>query len=481
MPERRLDPPRPVGSTDARADSQAGAAAPRRQLSLFDSTSIIVGIILGVGIYQTAPDVAKGAGCWWGVLLIWLVGGLLSLCGAMNYAELATAYPRAGGDYVYLSRAYGRWAGFLFGWIQLVLVRPGDIAVLAFAFATYALRLWNPGAALEAFIASAAGGAEQLGGAAATGWGEPLALRLYAGGAVLTLTMVNVLGARAGAWTQNLLTVVKALGVLAIVGVGLFGPSAPPATADAGGFPLRVALILVLFTYGGWNEMAYVAAEVRSPERNITRALLLGMAAVIVLYLLLNTAFLSALGYAGLAGSKAVAADTIAATFPRWGGRLIAALICISALGALNGQVFTGARILYALGADHRAFRALGCWDAVAGAPQRALVLQGIVAMALILVLGSFIEAVIYTAAAVYLFYGATSLSVIVLRRREPNVARPYRVTGYPLTPVVFCAVCGLLIYSAFVYRPWLSAAALSIAALGLPVYWLTRKSADPR
>jgi len=439
--------------------------APKRELSLFDSTSIIVGIIIGAGIYQMAPDIAKGASSWWGVLAIWTVGGLISLFGALGYAELATAYPREGGDYVYLSRAYGPWAGFLFGWAQLSIVRPGDIAVMAFAFATYARKIFDPLA------------------------GHPeYSQRIFAAAAVVMLTVINILGVKEGKWTQNILTVVKALGLLAIVFVAVIAPrsstSTPPETVAP--FPLSVALILVLFTYGGWNEMAYVAAEVKDPRRNIVRALVLGAVAVIVLYLLVNGAFLYTLRYAGLANSKAVATDSISTAFPKIAGDLISALVCISALGAINGLIFTGARISYALGAEHRAFKVVGKWHARTGTPAWALLLQGLIAIALILALGSFIEAILYTAAAVYSFYLATSLSIVVLRRKEPAVERPYRVTGYPITTIIFCAVCAFLIYSAVTYAWKFKPASLyvlaPVLAAGMILYWLTdiRRPARP-
>ena len=235
----------------------------------------------------------------------------------------------------------------------------------------------------------------------------------------------------------------------------------------------------MLFTFGGWNEMAYVAAEVRNPSRNIVRALVLGTAAVTALYLLVNGAFLYTLGYGGLAASKAVAADSIATVFPEVGGRLISALVCVSALGAVNGLVFTGARISYAVGAEHRAFRVVGRWHPRTGTPVRALLLQGGIAVTLIVVLGSFIGAILYTAAPVYLFYLATSLAVVVLRRKEPGVERPYRVTAYPLPIIVFSAVCAFLIYSAVDYKPWVAAGAGAILLLGLPIYWLTSRRRD--
>ncbi len=428
--------------------------APRRQLTLLDSVCLIVGIIVGAGIYQMAPDIARGASGGPGLLALWLVGGVLSLFGALAYAELATAYPQEGGDYAYLTRAYGGWAGFLFGWIQVAIVRPGDIAVMAFAFATYARVLYDP---LE-------------------GSRFPFGQQAYACLAVVVLTAVNVAGVRQGKWTQNALTAAKVLGLAAIVAVGLFIPRHAAIAQPVEPLPASLALILVLFAFGGWNEMAYVAAEVVNPRRNIVRALVLGTTTVTVLYLLVNAAFLRALGYAGLASSGAVAADTISVLFPSSAPRIISALICISALGAVNGLIFTGARISYAVGADHGLFRPLGRWSATTGTPARALLLQAAIALALIVSLGSFLNAILYTAAPVYLFYLATSLAVIVLRRTDPGTERPYRAWGYPLTPLVFSAVCAFLAYSAVVYKPWVALAAVAILLLGFPLFALSNR-----
>ena len=205
---------------------------PKQELSLFDSTCIIVGIIIGAGIYETAPIVAKSLGSGPGLMLVWLAGGLLALTGALCYAELATAYPREGGDYIYLTRAYGRWPGYMFGWSQLAIVRPGDIALMAFIFARYAQTLYAPFAHSGLF---------------------------YAVTAIVVLTVINILGVKAGKWTQNLLTVTKILGLVAISVVGLTAPLAAPQPLASEGFSwegLQLAFILVFFTFGGWNEMA---------------------------------------------------------------------------------------------------------------------------------------------------------------------------------------------------------------------------------
>jgi amino acid transporter len=400
--------------------------AVKKELSVFDSTCIVVGIIIGAGIYETAPAVASSASCWWGVLGLWVVGGLLSLAGALCYAELATAYPYEGGDYVYLSRAYGRWAGFLFGWVQLVLVRPGYIALVAFVFARYAGALFGP-----VPIGEPEGQYTQV---------------IYAGIAVLILTTVNILGVREGKWTQNILTVVKVLGLVAILVAALAGPAATPTDTRVNlsdRLPVSVALILILFTFGGWNEVAYVAAEV---------------------------------GHSGVVNSEAVACDMLEVVFPRFGGRIISVLICISTLGAVNGLIFTGSRISYAVGAEHRLFRLLGRWDQRRGTPVWALVVQGGIVLAMIVILGSFRRTILYTAAAVYSFYLATSISVIILRLKEPHIQRPYRVTGYPFTTIVFGACCVFLVYSALVYNLRDAAICCAILLAGVPVYWLSNR-----
>jgi len=429
-------------------------AAPKKELSLFDSTCIIIGIIIGAGIYETAPLVAKCVGSGPGLMGIWLAGGLMALTGALCYAELATTYPQEGGDYVYLTRAYGRWTGYMFGWSQLAVVRPGDIALMAFIFARYAQTLYAPFTDSRPF---------------------------YAAAAIVVLTGINILGVKAGKWTQNLLTVTKILGLVAISVAGLTAPEQLPTLAQPQSFTwggLELALILVLFTFGGWNEMAYVAAEIKRPYQNIVRALVIGTVAVTVLYLLINGAFLSSLGLVNMSNSQAVAVDMMGQVFPQAAGRVIAVLICISALGAVNGLVFTGARIFYALGADHKSFQPLGRWSQYFGTPVWALVAQGALSLAIVLVAGSFIDTILYTAPLFWTFFLATALSVFVLRHKEPHLSRPYKVTGYPFVPLVFSACCIFMLYSsasyAFANNPIGLLILLGVLLVGVIIYWST-------
>ena len=434
---------------------------PKKELSVFDSTCIIVGIMIGAGIYETAPTIAACMGSWISMLGVWLAGGLLALTGALCYAELATTYPHEGGDYVYLGRAYGNWAGYLFGWCQLAVIRPGDIALMAFIFSRYAQQIFQ-------FTHSGL---------------------IYATSIIILLTVINVVGVRQGKWTQNFLTVIKALGLLAIIVVGILAPDVPPSvqsgTFTIGG--LKLAIILVLFTYGGWNEMAYVAAEVRRPRRNIIRALVIGTTAVTVLYVLVNGAFLHALGYVRMAASEAVAVETIATVFPKTAARAISILICISTLGAVNGLIFTGARISYAMGAKHTLFRGIGRWNHYFGTPMWALIAQACLSLVIVLIAGSFIDTILYTAPAVWLFFLATGFSVFVLRHKNPEILRPYKITGYPVTPIIFCTCSVFMFYScmsyAFMKNPVGLLISASVLLAGVLVYWLTdiRHSAKRR
>ncbi|OPZ08649.1 MAG: Serine/threonine exchanger SteT [candidate division BRC1 bacterium ADurb.BinA364] len=427
---------------------------PKRQLTLFDSTSIIVGIIIGAGIYQMTPGIAGAMGGPAGMMAIWLAGGAMALVGALCYAELATAYPREGGDYIYQTRALGAPVGFLFGWSQMAIVRPGDIALMAFAFAMYAQHIFSPG----------------------------ISMPVYAAAAVVALTLINLAGIRFGKWTQNILTMVKIAGLLGIVAAGIMAPDHGAASAPVASMEgmsrfdgMKLALILTLFVYGGWNEMGYIAAEVKNPNRNIARALTLGVVSVTALYLLVNGAFLLALGYSGVASSNAVAVDAMAASFPRIAGKAIAILICISALGAANGLIFTGARISYALGTDHGAFRRLGRWNERMGGPMGALIIQGAISLAIIAIFQNYIDTIIYTAPVIWLFFLLTSVSFFVLRIRERGTPRPFRTPLFPLIPALFIAMCVFMLYSSVTYA-WnvkrdslllmLSALALGVPAL---------------
>lgn len=407
-------------------------AAPRRQLTLFDSTSMIVGIIIGSSVYLTAPTIAASVPDTTSLLAVWLLGGVFALVGSLCYAELATALPAEGGDYVYLTRAYGRPVGFLFAWCELLLVRPGAIGSAAYVFAQYAEQVLP------------------LGKASAV---------IYAGGVVALLTGVNLLGVMTGKWTQNILTTAKVVGLVTIIAVGftVAGPSAEvPAPTTAVEANWGLAMILVLYAYGGWNDMAFVSAEVRDPNKNIVRALLLGTVAVTTIYLLVNAAFVHALGLNGVRSAEAVAAEVTELGLGAWGGKAVSVLVAVSTLGAINGMTFTGARIFYALGKQHRLFRPLGTWSGRRDSPIAALLLQGTITLGLVVGFGwsagtrpqtGFENMAQFTFPAFWFFLSLVSLSILVLRWREPQLERPYR------TPAVWFTALAFFVGSAYMVQ----------------------------
>ncbi|MBI2823446.1 MAG: amino acid permease [Planctomycetia bacterium] len=434
-------------STELASKAPAGAA-PRRRLSLVDTTSIIIGIIIGAGLYETTPIIADNLpGPAW-LIGFWVLGGAFALVGSLCYAELATAYPADGGDYVYLTRAFGRPAGFMFAWAQLWVIRPGSIGSMAYVFGDYATQLFRLGSH---------------------------SLTIYAAGTVVAITAINVLGVREGKWTQNLLTAAKVLGLVTVIAIGIFyaaptgeGPAAEavaqPAAAPAAAewSKLALALLLIVFTYGGWNDMAFVAAEVRDPERNIVRALLLGTAAVIAIYVGVNLALLRVLSFAGVAGREAVAAQMAEIALGEGGRKGISLLICVSTLGAINGMIFTGARIYYAMGQDHRLFARLGRWSARFDTPATSLVVQAACTLAAMVVFGAlagdglshkpFERLVVFTTPVFWLILLATGVSLFVLRLRDGDRPRPFRVPGYPTVPLVFCGGSALIVGSSVLH-----------------------------
>jgi amino acid transporter len=298
-------------------------------------------------------------------------------------------------------------------------------------------------------------------------------------GAIVVLTVVNILGVREGKWTQNFLTAVKVAGLAAICVVGLLlAPAGASPAADGGRGPadFRQAMILILYAYGGWNEMAYVAAEVRDPRRNILRSLVLGTVAVTLIYVLGNAAFIHALGFEGMAGSKAVAADVLRRGAGDWAGRAISLLICISTLGAINGMIFTGARITYAMGAEHRVYAWLGRWNARRGTPVWSLVIQAAVTLALVVgfgrTRGGFQSLVNFTTPVFWVFFVLVGVSLFALRWREADWPRPYRVPGYPMVPILFCLSSLFMVWAslswAVEHRSGEAVWAVGILAVGL-------------
>lgn len=459
----------------------------QQHLSVWDGISIIVGIVVGVSIFKTPPDVFGFVAGPWQVIGVWVLGGFLSFVGALCYAELGTAYPHAGGDYAYLKRAFGGGVAFLFGWSQLAATLTGSIGTMAFVFADYAKPLLT-----DSFGLSAAASA---------------------GLVVAALTVANILGAKVGKTVQNVLAIVKIAGLAGIVLFGFLagGSHAMTRATPAAGQEIGLAMIFVLYAYGGWNDAAFVATEVRDREKNIPRVLLAGIGLIVVIYLIVNLGYLRGLGYDGVRESKAPAADVLAAGFEKlstgwgvWGGRGMSVLVMISALGAINGLLFTGSRVYASMGHDHRLFAFLRRWDPRLNTPVWSLASSGAVALAMIFVLGTdagrnLIDAVVTTvglpaipwgkygggfetlvastAPVFWTFFFLTGVSLVVLRIRDPQTPRPFKVPLYPLEPILFCGTSLYMLYRSLLWAGPLSLVGLIPLASGIPLYFLGRGS----
>lgn len=432
--------------TQAEAD-----AAPARVLTLKDAIFLTVGIVVGAGIFKAPSLVAGAAGSLTAFIVAWVLGGVVSMIGALCYAELACAFPSAGGDYHFLARAYGKRLAFLFAWARITVIATGSIALLAFVFGDYCNQI--------------------------VGLGE-YGATIYAVLVVLALTAVNYAGTRQGATAQNWFTSVEVIGLVIVIAAAFFVPAAPaapvaPAAADSPLFGpgFGFAMVMVLLTFGGWNEAAYISAEVSGDKRVLARTLIISIAVLTVLYLAVNLAYLYGLGLAGMAKSEAVAADLLQAAWGAPGAKLLSAMVAISAFTSINSTVIVGARSAYSTGRDWPALAWLGQWHEASDSPRRALVVQMLIALALI-VLGTaqrkgFETMVDFTAPVFWFFFLLTGISVFVLRRREPQAERPFRVPFYPLTPILFCAACAYLLYSSLAYVRVGALAGLGLLVVG--------------
>jgi amino acid transporter len=446
---------------------------PTPSLGLWDAVSIIIGIVVGTAIFKSPTLVFQNVNGPLQAVGLWALGGLLSLIGALCYAELATTYPRSGGDYHYLTRAFGSWMGFLFGWAQLSVILTGSIASMAYAFADYAVQLWRLEPGYTCWLAAAA---------------------------IVVLSAMNLIGLMVGKVTQNLLSIAKVLGLGGVVLASVICTErgSMEVAASTGEISLGLALVFVLYAFGGWNDAAFVAAEVRDRQRNIPWALFLGVGLITTIYLLVIISYLLVLGFEGARQTPTPASDVLEGVVGPWGGKAICVLVMISALGAINGLILTGSRIYASLGADHRVFSWLGHWNQRRGSPIISLMAQGAVAVLLVLAVGtergkSVIDATLNqlsleglpwdeyfggfetlvagTAPVFWMFFLLTGVSLFVLRFRDASRPRPFAAPLYPLPPIVFCATCLYMLYSSLAYAKGLSIIGLLPLAIGLPLY----------
>lgn len=451
-----------------------------RALGPVASGALLAGTVIGTGIFLVPSTIAREMGSVELVFLVWAIGALLSLAGALTYAELGSAFPAAGGEYVFLRRAYGPLWGFLFGWQQIVIGKTGSIAGIAIAFAIF----------IGFFFSGLSDDVLSIGSFAING------MQVVAIAGVIGLTVVNIVGVGLGGALQSFLTALKIGAILALValvfgsGRGSWGNfhslAAPPEGLSAMDWAARAggALAAALWAYDGWNNLTMVGAEIRDPHRTIPRVLIFGVLTVAAVYMLANAAYFYALPFEAVQHAQRVAQDVAATVLGDFGATALTLATLISTFASLNGSILTGGRIPYAMALDGLFFRRMAKLDPKCRTPARALLLQCALASGLILLFAhdkaAFERLLDYALFGTWLFYGITVLAVIVLRSRHPELPRPYLTLGYPWIPLLFAAVAVLFCLSIALRRPAETAFGLVLLAAGLPFYWFWRRAEQP-
>jgi APA family basic amino acid/polyamine antiporter len=437
--------------------TRSDSSKPRRQLGLFDATMIVMGGIVGAGIFAIPSEVAHRVHTPFLIFGVWLLGGLLAMCGAFIWAELATRLPgAAGGQYVYLREAYHPAVAFAYGWGLLLVTQTGGMAAVAVIFASYFRALtglaWNESAVAAAVL--------------------------------LILTGINCFGARAGSNVQSALMLLKigAIAALVIIGFAVSGHSPEqPTPLPEKPFDLLksigAAMVPIAFAYGGWQTATFVAAEIRDPRRDLSRGLLFGVGGVVALYLLVNLACLRVLGPAGLDATTTPASDLMRIGLGESGARWIALAITISALGFLSQGMLTAPRVYYAMARDGLFFASVGKLFGKSEAPVIAISLQGLAAI-IIACSGTYGEILNFEVTVDFIFFGMTAASLFILRRQQiGSNTVTYRVPGHPFTTVLFVLSCAAIVLSAITASPRNGTIALCIMVAGLPVYYFWKRS----
>jgi APA family basic amino acid/polyamine antiporter len=455
--------------------SSAPAPSLQRVLGLWSAVSIVIGTVIGSGVFLVPSTMIAQVGSVKILFAVWVVAGLLSLFGALTYAELAAAMPEAGGEYVYLSAAYGPFWGFLYGWTQFWVAKSGSIATLAAGFYTY----------LTAFVPAL--GAPVLvtpfhigpgGSRLEIHYGQLVAISV-----ILILAAVNYAGVRAGGNVQVLVTAVKLILIAGIIAIGIFSGGGDFShfnqhVVSVGGVAgFFAAMVGALWAYDGWNNVSMVSSEIQHPERNLPRALIFGTAAVIVTYLLVNVAYFYILSPGEVAASHRVAADMMSHLYGRAAAGAVTIAVLISIFAALNGSILSGSRVPYAMARDGLFFRTSAVVHPRFKTPGHSIILLCLWSCVVVLS-GWYDDLYNFVIFGSWILYLMTAVSVFILRRKQPALPRPYHVIAYPVVPVLFSAVAVLLLVSTFQSRPRESLMGLALMALGIPFYFHWKKAA---
>ena len=435
-------------------DDKGGGLA--RRLTVFDATMIVMGGIIGSGIFVNPAEVARRVGSPGLSTLAWTIGGVIALLGGFVYAELAARRPQVGGQYAYLRDAFHPIVAFLYGWTLLLVVQTGGMAASALAFGRYA---------------------RELTGIMAPEW-------LWASGTLMTLTLINCVGVKAGSNVQSFLMIVKLLVIAAVIVTGMFlveGGTEVVNAASVGGVTVATfmtALVPIMFTYGGWQTSSFVSGEMKDPQRDLSRGLIFGVIGVVFVYILVNTSFLAALGISGLAASKAPASDVMRTVFDSRGARFIAAGVALSTAGFLSQSMLTAPRVYFAMARDGLFFRKIGDLGERSRVPVAAIVLQGVTA-SVIAIIGRFEQVLNYVVSIDTLFFGLTAATLLVFRRRDTEVPA-FRVPLHPLSTLLFVGACWAIALITVIKFPRDAGGGVVILLIGVPVFllWNRRRPA---
>jgi basic amino acid/polyamine antiporter, APA family len=424
-----------------------------RRLGMLDATAIVVGIVIGSGIFVLPNLIAKNLPSRDAILTAWVVSGVLSFFGALAYAELGAMMPATGGQYVYLREAYGPLCAFVCAWTFMLAVLSGGSAWLAVTFSIYA----------GYFVPL-----------------TPATSKVMSIGLIAALSAVNYLGVREGAWVQRTFTCLKIVALLVLIGAAFLAPHSASAAASSGhptvsfaGFGVGMAACLM--AYNGWSYVSFVAGEVRDPQRNLLRAMVIGMAAVMVLYVSTNLAYLEVMTIPEIAATARVGADLATRTMGSIGGTFVSLTVLLSIIGAVNGCILTAARLPFAQARDRLFFARFGEVHPRFQTPTSAILWGGLWTAILVLS-GSYDTLYSYSIVAAWVFYTMTVAAVFVLRRKLPYAARPYRMWGYPFTLWLFLAASVWFMVNAFLAQPWPSFMAFAIVGSGVLAFWIWRR-----
>ena len=441
----------------------AHASSLPRRLGLWSAVAVLVGSTIGSGIFRSPAGIADKLPGPLPLLIVWVAGGIFALCGALTLAEVAGAYPQTGGVYVYIREAWGRLAGFLFGWTELVLIRAAALGAISTTFAEYMLRVTGRDPSLAPFDSM---------------------VHYVAAAAILVTASFNYVGLKWGSLVQNITTLAKTGALLLIIVLafalglpetgGHYTPAAPPGSFSL--MPFGLALVSVLWVYDGWADVSFVGGEVKDPERNLPRVLIYGTLIIIGLYLLANLAYLAVLPVEEIRRSKLVAADVAERVMGAPGVAFVSVAVMVSTFGTLNGSVMTGARVLFATAADGLLFKPIARIHPTYKTPNVAIVLEAVLGV-LFVMIGTFEQLADAFVTAIVPFYALAVASVFVFRRRA-GYSPPFRVPGYPVVPAIFIVATVLILANAILdpASRWPTLSVLATILVGIPVFYLTSK-----